>query len=137
MHRLIDSYLTFFVFFIWIGAASAQASKVSLDTEFSLRVGQTVTIEDEGLVIKFKAVLEDSRCPVNAVCVWAGNGKAELEVIEIAGQNKTVLLNTEDKPKEIALKGHELKLIALNPPRIDGVSISSGDYAVTLYVKKK
>ena len=100
-------------------------------------IGQTASIEGEKLVIKFKAVLEDSRCPVNVVCVWAGNGKVEFEVIDIDGQNKTVILHTEDEPRAIALKRHKLTLISLNPPRVDGVSISPGDYSVTLHVERK
>ncbi len=105
--------------------------------EFSLGIDQTASIEGEKLVIKFKAVLEDSRCPVNVVCVWAGNGKVEFEILDIDGQNKTVTLNTEEEPRVTTLKGHNLKLISLNPPRIDGVSISPGDYSVTLLVERK
>ena len=123
--------------FIGLSTASAGPAKVLIDKEFSLGIGQTASIEGEKLVIKFKAVLEDSRCPINVVCVWAGNGKVEFEILDIDGQNKTVILNTEEEPKARTLKGHKLKLISLNPPRIDGVSISSGDYSVTLRVEKK
>ncbi|MDD5321662.1 MAG: hypothetical protein PHD43_13825 [Methylococcales bacterium] len=123
--------------FIWLSAASAGPIKALIDKEFSLGIGQTVSIEGEKLVIKFKAVLEDSRCPVNVVCVWAGNGKVEFEILDIDGQNKTVILNTEEEPRGTTLKGHKLTLISLNPPRIDGVSISPGDYSVTLRVERK
>jgi hypothetical protein len=123
--------------FTCLCAASAEPGKVFLDKEFSLGIGQTATIEGEALVIKFKAVLEDSRCPVNVVCVWAGNGKVEFEIFDIDGQNKTVILNTEEEPRATTLKGHKLTLISLNPPRIDGVSISPGDYSVTLRVERK
>lgn len=137
MRGLIYQYITVALFFIGLSSASAEANKVFLDKEFSLGVGQSATIEGERLVIEFETVLEDSRCPVNAVCVWAGNGKVELKILDIDGQNKTVTLNTEDEPKAITLKAHQLKLIALSPPRIDGVSILPGDYAVTLRVEKK
>ena len=123
--------------FIWLSTASAGPVKALIDKEFSLGISQTASIEGEKLVIKFKAVLEDSRCPINVVCVWAGNGKVEFEILDIDGQNKTVILNTEEEPRAVTLKGHKLKLISLNPPRIDGVSISSGDYSVTLLVEKK
>lgn len=122
---------------IWLSTASADPANAFIDKEFSLGIGQTASIEGENLIIKFKAVLEDSRCPVNVVCVWAGNGKAEFEVIDIDGQNKTVSLNTEDKPRATTLKGHKLTLISLNPPRIDGVSISPGEYSVTILVERK
>lgn len=136
MHRLINRYIPVALFFIGLCVALADSSRVFLEKEFSVAAGQVVTIEGEQLVIKFKTILEDSRCPINAVCVWVGNGKVELEILDIDGQNKTVILNTEDEPKEIALKGHKLKLLSLNPPRIDGVSLSSKDYAVVLRVER-
>ena len=130
-------YAGFFLAFIWLTAVSADPTKVHLDKEFSLGIGQTASIEGEKLVIKFKSVLEDSRCPVNALCVWAGNGKVEFEILDIDGQTKTVILNTEDEPSATTLQEHKLTLISLNPPRIDGASISPGDYTVTLIVNKK
>ena len=137
MYPLFHKYSVAVLFFIGLSVASAEAGKVFLDKEFSLGIGQTATIEGEKLVIKFKAVLEDSRCPINVLCVWAGNGKVEFEILDIDGQNKTVILNTEEEPRATTLKGHKLILISLNPPRIDGVSISPGDYAVTLRVDRK
>lgn len=122
---------------IWMSTTSADPGNVLINKEFSLGIGQTASIEKEKLFINFKAVLEDSRCPVNVVCVWAGNGKVEFEILDIDGQNKTLTLNTEDEPRATTLKGHKLKLISLNPPRVDGVSISPGDYSVTLLVEKK
>ena len=136
MYRLFK-YIFVIMAFIWLSTASAGPVKALIDKEFSLGISQTASIEGEKLVIKFKAVLEDSRCPINVVCVWAGNGKVEFEILDIDGQNKTVILNTEEEPRAVTLKGHKLKLISLNPPRIDGVSISSGDYSVTLLVEKK
>ena len=122
---------------IWLSTASADPANAFIDKEFSLGIGQTASIEGENLIIKFKAVLEDSRCPVNVVCVWAGNGKVEFEVFDIDGQNKTVILNTEEEPKSVTLKGHTLKLISLNPPRVDGVSIPQGAYLITLLAERK
>jgi hypothetical protein len=130
-------YIFAIIVFMWLGPASAGPTNVFLSKEFSLGIGQSASVEGEGLVIKFKAVLEDSRCPINVVCVWAGNGKVEFEVMDTDGQNKSVFLNTEEEPGEVTLKRHKLKLIYLNPPRIDGVSISPGDYSVTLLVERK
>ncbi len=123
--------------FIWLSVASANPANALIDKEFSLSIGQSASIDSEKLIIKFKAVLEDSRCPINALCAWAGNGKVEIEVLDIDGQNKTIILNTEDDPRLAPLKGHKLKLVSLNPPRITGVSISHGDYRVTLSVERK
>ena len=113
------------------------ASTAPLGHEFSLDINHVATIEGTNLVIKFKAVVEDSRCPVNAVCTWAGNGQTELEVLDIDGQQKMVILNTSDDPKAVILKAHKLNLIALRPPRVDGMSIPLDEYSVTLRVERK
>jgi hypothetical protein len=130
-------YIFVIMALIWLIPASAGPTRESVDKEFSLGMGQSASIDGEKLIIKFKAVLEDSRCPINALCAWAGNGKVEFEVLDIDGQNKTIILNTEDEPRSAPLKGHKLKLVSLNPPRIDEVSISPGDYLVTLSVERK
>ena len=130
-------YIFIIMTVIWLSAASAASTRILIDKEFSLDIGQTASIEGDKLVIKFKAVLEDSRCPNNVACVWAGNGKVELEVLDIDGQNKTVILNTEEEPKATTLKKHKLTLISLNPPRVDGVKMSPGDYSLTLLVERK
>ena len=135
MYRLFKYGFVFMVF-IWLSVAPANPVNALIDNEFSLGIGQSASIDGEKLIIKFKAVLEDSRCPINALCAWAGNGKVEFDVLDIDGENKTIVLNTEEEPRLAPLKGHKLKLVSLKPPRIDGVSISPGDYRVTLSVER-
>jgi len=137
MLKLFYRFSAIVLLSIGLSAASGEANKVFQNSVFTLNAGQRVTIEGERLVIKFNTVYEDSRCPVNAACVWAGNGQVEFEVIDSDGQNKTVILNTEDEPKTVVLKNHLLKLIALNPPRTDGLAILPKDYKVTVLVEKK
>ncbi|MCI0652979.1 MAG: hypothetical protein L0Y39_00665 [Methylococcaceae bacterium] len=136
MYRFLKHIFVIMAFFC-LSAASAGPADVLIDKEFSLGIGQIARFGKARLVIQFKAVLEDSRCPANVVCVWAGNAKVEFEILDADGQNKTVILNTEEEPKATTLKGHKLTLILLNPPRIDGVSISPGDYSLMLRIERK
>jgi hypothetical protein len=136
MHHLFK-YIFVILALTCLSAASADEYKILISKEFSLGIGQTASMEGNKLVIKFKAVIEDSRCPVNVLCEWAGNGKVEFEILDLDGQNKTVILNTEDEPRTTTLAGHKLTLISLSPPRMDGVSISPADYSITLRIGKK
>ncbi len=135
MYQLFK-YIFVIAALFWLIPVLAGPSKVTVDKEFSLGIGQSASIDGEKLVIKFKAVIEDSRCPINALCVWAGNGKVEFEVLDIDGRIKTIILNTGDEPRSAALKKHRLILVSLNPPRTEGVSISPGDYSVTLRAER-
>lgn len=56
---------------------------VEFNDQFNLAYAHTVRLPD-GSEIYFKDVLEDSRCPVDVMCVWAG---------------KNVVLNTALDPK--------------------------------------
>jgi len=53
---------------------SGQAGEVKarLGEEFSLAIGRTALIEESSLKIKFAEVIEDSRCPEDVTCIWAG-----------------------------------------------------------------
>ena len=54
-------------------------------TEFQLQFDATVFSADSVLSVSFKEIIEDSRCPGDATCVWAGIGVISLEVKEMAG----------------------------------------------------
>ena len=43
-------------------------------------LGGSVELPDQGIGISFDRVVEDSRCPTNVVCVWAGEAVIELTV---------------------------------------------------------
>jgi predicted enzyme related to lactoylglutathione lyase len=45
---------------------------------FTLKPGQTAAAQ--GVIVTFRHVLSDSRCPINALCVWAGEATVEFIV---------------------------------------------------------
>ena len=52
-----------------------------IDTTLTLAPGQATTVAGSGgLGIRFDAVTEDSRCPMDAMCVWAGRAGVRLTV---------------------------------------------------------
>lgn len=66
---------------ILVAAACVEPSvEVPLDQDFELALGRTVSIAGTPQRVTFEAVPEDSRCPIDAVCVWAGNARVSLRV---------------------------------------------------------
>ncbi len=66
-------------------ADCADAPEVVTFTEgqpFRLEVGQTGLLPAHGLSILFRAITEDSRCPANVLCVWAGQVTALQELAQ-------------------------------------------------------
>ncbi len=90
-------------------------TEVRLGKEFDLKLGQSAIIPDADLVITFKSIAEDSRCPTGAVCISAGNAKVVVSVSETNAP-----LNTTEGPKQISLRGYTVQLVAVNPyPKLD------------------
>ena len=83
----------------------------------NVRIGQTKTADHGKIKIKFISVLDDSRCPMNARCIWAGNAKIKIEVSKRRGVSKIVELNTGVEPKLVTVYGYELSLQDLTPQK--------------------
>ncbi|NHJ01777.1 MAG: hypothetical protein EAX86_06510 [Candidatus Heimdallarchaeota archaeon] len=56
----------------FISQESIAVNLAEIDTEFSLHIGESAIIKDQGIKIKFIDVLEDSRCPSDVQCIWEG-----------------------------------------------------------------
>ncbi|MCJ7769747.1 MAG: hypothetical protein MUO92_04685 [Dehalococcoidales bacterium] len=60
----------------------ACGGKAGLGEEFSLSIGQTVTITDEDLEITFVEVSGDNRCARDVVCITAGEVVCLMKITE-------------------------------------------------------
>lgn len=45
-------------------------NKPALHAVFQLRVGRSVRLSEQGLLVTFDEVTQDSRCPIDAICLW-------------------------------------------------------------------
>jgi hypothetical protein len=123
------------------GRAKRKASTAArLGRPFTLRVGRQIALQGQELRLRFAEVTQDSRCPVDVTCVWAGNAAVRLWMSNGNGRGgKTLTLNTNKSPSlndEAQYQGFKIKLVGLSPyPRSDH-SIAAGDYTATLLVSK-
>jgi hypothetical protein len=58
----------------------APDSNMQAPTDIQLRVGETATLDGGALQVGPVQVLEDSRCPMDAMCVWMGRAVVSLHV---------------------------------------------------------
>lgn len=111
-----------------------------LGRPFKLRAGQRVTLKGQSLRIKFAAVEDDSRCPANVRCIWAGNAAVRLNVSTSRSDGKSLTLNTSRSSSlvgERQYQGYKVWLLGLNPYPESDKRIAAGDYTVTLLVSKE
>ena len=81
-----------------------------------IRVGQTIVVES--IKVRFNAVESDSRCPMDAVCVWQGDAVANLSVeqnCECDTPAFELKLHTSLQPKSGTAYGFRLELLNLQP----------------------
>ena len=98
-------FLTLLISLVAVSYAAAKPSNVSI------RVGQQKTVS--GLRIAFTEVVEDSRCPIDAICIWAGNAKVKITVAKGRKKAETFELNSNLDPQSIDSNGYQIKFISL------------------------
>jgi hypothetical protein len=106
-----------------------------LGDQFSLRFGESASIAELGLWVRFINVVDDSRCPSDVVCAWAGDGAVLLEVAPLNGDSKEDVVHTMLEPQTIPLGRAELRLVRLDPYPATTQPIAPGDYVVTLVTR--
>jgi hypothetical protein len=69
-------------------------------------------------------VLEDSRCPINARCIWAGRVRLSVK-IDLGSRSETREITTE---QAIDVADGKLSLAAVEPGQMAGVLAEPNDY---------
>jgi hypothetical protein len=134
----VVSVRIFIVALLCAGCAgsSTQPSQTPLGQPFELR-SRASAILDGGLTITFDRVATDSRCPMNALCIWVGDALVLVTISHRAGGAVQRELHTHMSESEASYLAYSIKLLALAPyPRTDR-QILPGDYVATLNVTKK
>lgn len=115
-------------------AATAFSSTVEVTREAPARIAS------EKLRIALVDV-EDSRCPANARCVWAGHAKVTLSVTR-AGKRRTIVIGTPAPidmhlPQDADLGAYHFSLVALDPDNPGGSAEGAPHYRATVNVTKR
>ena len=96
--------------------------RVAENGSVEARLGQTVSVN--GPRVTPLKVLEDSRCPMEARCVWAGDVRLQVRIK--LGQGSELREISLGKPEQVA--DGQLTLQGVMPPRSVQRTIRPGDY---------
>jgi len=119
-----------------LGGLGSSTIEVQLGSIFQLSIGQTALLPMERLSIRFTGVFEDSRCPVDVQCVWAGNAKVTLDVSQTGKARQAVTLNSNLEPREVVYEGFRIRFEGLMPHPISTQPIRREDYRLSLSASK-
>ena len=84
-------------------------------TAFSLPVGKTAAVTGTASRITFTQVRQDSRCPTNVVCVWAGDATIEVTVSRNGAPVESANLTLGPQNSEAQLGDLAVRFVGLAP----------------------
>jgi hypothetical protein len=101
------------------GGHPTEPATVSLGQPFELRAGESAVVPG-GLRVTFDRVVSDSRCPIDAICVWAGEAVVALTLSRGAGAAVEREVRADSFSPEIAHLEYRIRAIGVAPyPRSD------------------
>ena len=88
--------------------------------------------------IDLDSVLQDSRCPEDVICIWAGNAQGRFNIIAEGRFRHQIILNTTlPMQQDTTLHGINYKLMSLSPEPNSKMPIDYTKYKAKLLITKK
>jgi hypothetical protein len=112
---------------------SQTVTQQEIGRAFDMKIGETIGVGD--LRLTFRSVEGDSRCPIDALCVWAGDAEIALK-IEQGGQAAVAALHTTLEPKKTDWNGYTIALVSVAPSRNSATALDPKDYRAQLVVTR-
>jgi hypothetical protein len=117
--------------------AGALTDLVHLGAPTTFQPGQGLALG--ALTLAFAGVENDSRCPVDAVCVWAGDATVQFTIgftnRDIMAPVRLLELHTGSGPRSASGYGYLVILTRLDPEPRAGMTIRPEDYRATVEVQ--
>ncbi len=120
-----------------VPAASAPSASAQqdADTRIALRIGESVTPPKSTTIVTLTEVSDDSRCPTNVTCVWAGDAAVTLRVQPAKGATEVVTLHTGlANGQSATAAGLRLRLERLEPRPTFGKTLDRSAYVATIAI---
>ncbi len=114
------------------GIAVADSRQTS---EFVVRVNQEKAVRGTRIRLKFIELIEDSRCPVDVQCIWAGNARIKVSLSK-NGRSEIVELNTTVPKTSVQFGGYEFRFVGLSPSPRSNIRINRYGYVATVELRK-
>lgn len=115
---------------------------VDLNEAFELDYRATKEFEDGDLSITFENLVEESRCPADAICVWEGRAVVEIKVQEEEEVAMYILATSNSVDGDSLLtfqhNNYEVKLLGVWPfPGVLPGPVTNEDYNIELEITEE
>lgn len=103
----------------------------------TLAIGQELLVESAGLTLRFVKVEDDSRCPVDVTCVWAGDATVHLEARAKGVSPSALALHVApERGQSAQVDRYVVTLVRLTPQPRSDKPISPTDYRAEISVSE-
>jgi hypothetical protein len=82
---------------------------------FSLPIGKAAAINGSGTRLTFRLVREDSRCPTDVTCIWAGDAKIDVTISRNGSSDDTRVLSLTPPNNEVSSGDLQIRFVGLTP----------------------
>lgn len=111
--------------------ASNSPVTLELDVEGTLAAGATASVKGTDLQVTFVGVTEDSRCPTDTTCVWAGEVNVKLSMR--LGQQAPVASDVLEG-RATLIEPYRLTVTRVLPEPVSTKKIQPSEYRINLIV---
>ncbi|MBE3131833.1 MAG: hypothetical protein IMZ55_00020 [Acidobacteria bacterium] len=115
-------------------SSSPARPTTSVDTRITVPIHQTATVAGASASVRFESILEDSRCPADANCVWQGQAAVRLTVVASARQVSIELRSDPAAARTASVNGLRFEWVQLDPYPFASRPTQPGDYRLTIRV---
>ena len=123
------------VCFVTCEKRAAPKTELAINQVIAIKQGQTLQNTSPPISLVLDSVLNDSRCPVDAACITAGN--ASVQFVFTSGDSLlTFALNTDTSPVDSLAFGYRVELLELSPSPRAGGAIKQPDYSAKVKVTR-
>lgn len=129
MRAIILTFILTLVFGTFVNAQTQnlQQSSIRIDTQKKFSKSK--------LTVKVLSI-EDSRCPKDVQCVWAGDAKVKIRVTNKKGKTETFELHTNLEPKTAKFDNYEIKLGDVTPHPASNIRIDASKRTAQIIVSR-
>jgi hypothetical protein len=114
-----------------VSANAPEAKVVKAGDEFDLSPSQSAVVDGGAVTLTFVKVNEDSRCPTDVQCVWAGDVAAAITLGVAGGEKSPTTIHTNIDPKTTIAGAYKVEVVNVKPARHSNTTIPQESYVVT------
>lgn len=136
--RIIFFIISILILTTFCSDSITETESFNLLDDIIINYNQKLVNDDENISIQFTELVGDSRCPIDAICVWEGDAEAKFRFSKNNSfEDFTLQTSRNYFNADTLLFGYRIELVEVFPyPQIN-IEIPPYDYKVKIKIEKE